>query len=182
MHRSLSASLSFLVAVGFVACGGGGGSPTAPPPPAPPSNVARFVVVAGGQSTTVNLDNTRNLVFCSRNAGWASLFLRFAEQAAANGETSPHVDLDLCNHAGGGAFAPKDPTSTSCASGKTFDLYWHAADGSIFVNQPTAADCGLQITQNGTQLSGTFQCRDLVERNGTRRVDILEGSFECAET
>lgn len=184
MRSSISVS-SGLVLVGVLtACsGGGGGSPTAPsPPPALLANAASFVVAIAGQSTTVRYDSSRNLALCSRNAGWASLFIRFAEQAAANGETSPHLDLDLCNHTGGGSFAPKEPTSTSCAGGKTFDLFWHAADGAIFVNQVATPGCSLQVTQDGNRLSGTFQCRSLVERNGNRTLDILDGSFECTES
>ena len=173
-------SLTFLAAL----CGCDGGSnPTAPPMPQAPG-IARgsFLVSGAGQNQTYSFSNGANTVFCSRNAGWASLWIRLAEQATANGENGPHIDIDLCNHSGGGSFSPKDPMSTSCGGAKTWDIWWHAADGSVFINTATASSCALRVDQNGSQLSGTFECRGLIEDGGSRTLDILDGSFDCTES
>lgn len=178
-RRLLTAVLVTLVS----GCGGGGGGgPTEPSTPPTALNAASFEIFSGGQTRRLGYDSSRNTVFCSRNAGWASLFIRLAEQTAANGENGPHVDLDLCNHTGGGTFTPQDPQLASCVGGKTFDIFWHPGDGSTFANQPVAGNCMLQFTQSGTRLTGTFACRGLAERGGTRTVDVLNGSFECTES
>lgn len=181
-HRRLLAAVLVTIASG---CGGdGGGGPTAPPPPPPNPALssASFELAGAGQNRSASYDSARNTVFCSRNAGWASLWIRLAEQTAANGENGPHVDLDVCNHTGGGTFSAQDPRMGSCAGGKTFDIFWHPGDGSSFANQLAANGCMLQLTQNGTRLTGTFQCRGLAEQGGARTVDVTNGSFECTET
>lgn len=166
-----------------VVSGCSGDGPTAPstPSPNPALNSASFEISGAGQDRRVGYDSSRNTVFCSRNAGWASLWIRLAEQASANGENGPHIDIDVCNHSGGGTFSSQDPRLASCGGGKTFDIFWHAGDGSSFANQPTGGGCVLQFMQNGTRLGGTFQCRGLAEQGGTRTVDVLNGSFECTE-
>lgn len=178
-HRRLVTTVFVTLVSG---CSGGDG-PTAPstPPPGPTLSSASFEISSAGQTRRLAYDSSRNTVFCSRSAGWASLWIRLAEQATANGENGPHIDLDLCNHSGGGTFTPQDPSLGSCAGGKTFDLFWHAEDGSTFANQPVAGNCMLQFTQNGIRLTGTFACRGLAERGGTRTVDVSNGVFECTE-
>ena len=164
-------------------CDGDSSNPTAPPmPQAPGVASSSFRVVGAGQDQAYSFNNGANTVFCSRNAGWASLWIRLAEQATGNGGNGPHIDIDLCNHAGGGDFSPKDPMSTSCGGAKTWDIFWHGADGSVFFNSATAPSCTLRINQNGTQLSGMFECRDLVEDGGSRTLDILDGTFDCMES
>ena len=168
----------------MVACDSGSGSgPTAPPMPQPTAFASgNFRVSGAGQNQSYSFTNGGNTVFCSRNAGWASLWIRLAEQASANGQNGPHIDIDLCNHAGGGNFAPKDPMSTSCGGAKTWDIWWHAPDGSVFINSATATNCTLRIDQNGTQLNGMFECRGMIEDGGSRTLDVLDGSFDCTET
>lgn len=177
-HRRLLTAVLVTIVSG---CGGDG--PTAPstPSPNPVSNVAGFEISGAGQNQRVGYNSSRNTVFCSRNAGWASLWIRLAEQTAANGENGPHIDIDVCNHSGGGTFVSQAPQLASCGGAKTFDFFWHPGDGSTFANQPVGSGCMLQFTQNGTRLSGTFQCHGLAEQTGTRTIDILDGSFECTE-
>ncbi len=181
------ALLNGFFAVGILAlvvhgCGGSGssGGPTAPqPPPLTALGSASFQVRGAGSTQSVNYDSLSNTVSCSRNAGWATLFVRFAQQSAGNGGSGPRIDLDLCNHAGGGVFGPMDPKAAVCAGGKTFDIWWHAADGSVFVNTAQAPGCVLMLTQEAQRITGTFECQDLAEEGGLRTVDILNGSFAC---
>lgn len=164
----------------LLACGGGGGGgPTEPTPP-PVLNTGAFEVTGSGQPVMASYDSGRNTVFCSRNAGWASLWIRLARDTTANGENGPHLDLDLCNHGGGGVFSSQDPRLASCGGAKTFDIFWHPGEGSTYAN--TGGGCTLEITSNGSRLRGTFACRGLVERDGRRTVDVANGSFECSES
>ncbi|MEM7353109.1 MAG: hypothetical protein AAF657_20110 [Acidobacteriota bacterium] len=181
-----SLSLARLLAVVFLAAVFGcddDSNPTAPGTPQAPSFAnGSFRVSGAGENRTYSFSNGPNTVFCTRDAGFASLFIRLAEQAGGGGN-GPHVDMDLCNHAGGGDFGPKDPRNPSCGSAKTWNIFWHAADGSVFVNTANAPNCNLRIDQNGAELSGMFECRDLVEDSGgSRTLDILEGSFNCTES
>lgn len=184
MSRPVPSTRWLVFCLWTAACGGGGGGggPTEPGPPSPTLNVASFEVTGSGQSVMAGYDSSRNTVFCSRNAGWASLWIRLGRDAAANGDNGPHLDLDLCNHAGGGAFGAHDPQLASCGGSKTFDLFWHPGDGAVFSNRAAAGGCTLQVTASGERLSGTFQCTGLEERNSSRRVDVLNGSFQCTET
>ncbi len=179
--------LAAALALGITGCGGGGGgggeSPTGPPMPAPAFGSARFDVVGAGQDDTVAYDDATNLVFCRTGtaAGWADLWIRFAEQKAADGENGPHLDLDVCAPGDGGSFAPKDPMEASCDGDPTFDVWWHGADGETFVNTAGAPSCTLQLSRSGTTISGFFDCRDMARVGGAGSVDVLGGSFECAE-
>lgn len=163
---------------------GGGGGPTEPPMPAPTFGSARFELSGAGYDEMVSYDAGMNLVFCRTGAaaGFADLWIRFAEQPAADGENGPHLDLDLCSAGDGGSFVPRDPMDTSCAGeGKTFDVWWHGPGGDTFVNQPGAAGCSVQLTRAGGSLSGVFECRGMEEIGGPGSLDLLGGSFECAE-
>ena len=175
-----------LAVLGLVAgCGGGGGgsSPTDPPMPTPAFGSARFELAGAGYDGTVSYDDGVNLVFCRTGAaaGWADVWIRFAESAAGDGEAGPHLDLDLCEVGDGGVFTPKDPMAARCDGGKTFDAWWHGGNGDTFVNRVSAASCSLDLDRSGGVMSGTFECRDLRELNGSRSLDLLGGSFECAE-
>ncbi len=177
--------LVFVSVLWLTACSGGGGSPTAPDMQMPPGTMpgsASFEIVGSGQDQVVSYGGGGNLVFCSRDAGWASLFIRFAEQNVGNGGAGPHLDIDLCAHAGGGTFSPKDPRDPSCGGAKTWDIWWHGADGSVFTNQASSPGCTLQISQSALRLSGSFQCRSLLEDGGSRTIDVVNGSFDCTET
>lgn len=152
------------------------------PTPMPSSGSASFAISGAGQDQMYSFVNGSNTVLCTRNAGWASLFIRFAEQSTGGGTSGARLDMDLCNHAGGGTFSAKDPNSTVCGSAQTWDVFWHAADGSVFANQAGAMGCTLQISEVGSQLNGSFDCRGLVEQGGSRTVDVTTGVFNCSES
>ncbi len=184
--RSKTAFISGLLAavVGLALAGCDGSNPVLPDPAPMPmgSGSAIFEVSGSGGSQMISYSSGLNTVVCSRNAGWASLFIRFAEQTQAGGNMGPHLDLDLCNHSGGGTFRAKDPAVAACGSAKTWNLFWHGADGTVYSNLATASNCELQIDEMGTQLMGSFSCQGLVENGGARTVDILNGTFDCTET
>lgn len=165
-------------------CGGSGGgsSPTEPgaPAPQPLMGSASFGVSGSGFDESISYRSGTNLVFCRREAGWADLWIRFAEQSAGDGEAGPYLDLDLCELGDGGVFAPKDPMEASCAGAKTFDIFWHGGDGSVFANRTSASACSLEVVRDGSNLSGTFQCLDMRGLSGGT-VDIFDGRFECTE-
>lgn len=160
--------------------GGGGGSPTSPPPPMPNPAFGSFQLSGAGHDGVVSYSSGANLVFCRRGAGWADLWIRFAEQAAGNGENGPHLDIDLCNPGDGGAFTPMDPQAASCGGGKTWDIWWHGG-GDTFFNAPNPQSCSLSLMRDGNLLTGAFSCRGLVELGGGRTLDVLDGSFRCSE-
>ena len=183
-RRWLAALVAALAAATSWACsgsGGGGSSPTAPPPPPTASpGSASFRVVGAGQDGDFSYTGGPNLVFCRRQGSFADLWIRFAEQAAGNGENGPHLDLDVCNPGDGGSFSAMDPQTAACGGGQTFDIWWHG-ESAIFVNTVTSPSCSLTVMRDGTRLSGTFGCRDMGEFGGNRSVDVLDGSFECTE-
>lgn len=184
MQRIVHTTLGLLgaaLALTLVACDGS--SPTEPMSgPMTPAGSASFEISSSAGSESFMVSSGLNTVFCSRNAGWASLFIRFGEQATANGANGAHIDIDLCNHAGGGTFTAKDPNVAACGQAKTWDIFWHGADGSVFANQASSAGCILDMTAMGSQLSGSFSCLGLVELTGNRTVDVLNGSFSCGES
>lgn len=173
--------LWLVVALLSSACGGdgGGGSPTSPPPPTPNPAGASFRLSGASGDQVISYTDGPNLVFCRRAAGWAHLWVRMAAQRSANGEGGPHIDIDLCNDAGGGAFRPMDPRLARCGGDKTWDIWWHDGAGAAFTNAADAPGCELRITANGSELQGSFSCRDLSEQAGARTVDVLEGFFSC---
>lgn len=181
------AALLAVLAATIHGCGGGGGgggsSPTGPPMPTPAFGSASFEVVGAGQDEAVRYDDAMNLVFCrtGAGAGWADLWIRFAEQKAADGENGPHLDIDVCSPDAGGSFSPQDPMEASCDGDPTFDIWWHGAGGETFVNRAGAPSCTLQLSRSGTTLSGFFDCRGMERVGGASAVDVLGGSFECAE-
>jgi len=143
------------------------------------ANVGSFRVDGAGQGGAFNLDSDANTVFCDTNAGWASLWIRLSEDGSGNGGAGAHIDIDVCNHSGGGAFSPKDPSRLSCSMAKEFDLWWHGTDGAVFNNTADAA-CTLDITEADGRLLGMFECLDVTEDGGSRAVDVVNGSFDCA--
>lgn len=177
--RRLAVALAAWV---IAACGGGGGGggPTSPPPPTSGSGSATFRLAGAGLDQTISYGGG-NLVFCRRNAGWADLWIRLAEQAAGDGEAGPHLDIDVCNHASGGTFAPMDPQAARCGAGQTFDIWWHGAS-DVFVNGLASRSCSLTLMRSGTRLSGTFACQGMAHFAGANRtLDVLDGSFQCEE-
>lgn len=157
---------------------GGSDSPTTPTPTPNPA-LAGFRISGAEGDQMISYTEGPNRVFCSRAAGWADLWVRMAEQRAADGENGPHIDLDLCNDSGGGAFSPMDPRAARCGAGKSWDIWWHDGSGGVYANTPQASDCALALSVNGNQLEGTFHCRGLIEDGGARTVDVLDGFFRC---
>jgi hypothetical protein len=141
---------------------------------------ASFQLAGAGYDEVVSYSSGSNLVLCTQDAGFADLFIRFAEQVAGNGENGPHLDIDLCNLGDGGTFAARDPQVPSCGDGQTWGVFWHDA-GATFLNQADAPSCSFVLTRSGSTLSGTFSCPDLVELGGNRTLDVLAGSFQCTQ-
>ena len=155
-------------------------NPTGPPMPTVTPASASFRISGAGYDDAFAFDRGSNLVFCRQNAGWADLWIRFAEEAAGNGEASPHIDIDVCNYADGGTFAPQDPNRASCDGSSTFDIWWHDGD-LVFVNEARSSPCSLSLSFDAAtnELMGSFSCSGLRERGGSRSLDILDGSFMC---
>lgn len=135
--------------------------------------------VSGGESDeSLYWIDGANLVFCSTDAGFADLWIRLAADRSANGENAPHVDIDVCNFAGGGRHSPHDPQNPSCGSSKTFDIFWHDAEGRSFANSSNARDCQLDLVESGSTLEGAFVCRQLGGASGGP-IDLFGGAFRC---
>lgn len=170
--------LCAFLALGWLACGGGGdgggggGDPTSPPPP---TAMGSFRLSGAGYDQTHNWNRgAGNLVFCRRNG--PLLWVRLAADQAADGDNSPHIDIDACNYTSGGTFLPMNPGG--CPGGPTFDIFWH--DGpAIFVNTAASSPCQLTLTVQGSMYQGQFSCSQLPERGGNRNLAVLDGSFLC---
>lgn len=186
-HRSLLrrwavAALTLLTV--STGCGGGGGggmtSPTAPPIPTAGTGSAVFRIIGPDGTETSYSFGSNNLVRCSTNAGFASLFIRLSRDRIGDGANAPHIDMDVCNHQLVGAFDPKSPQDATCGTEPTFDIFWHEEDGTVYSNEITSP-CLLELTGVGADnsLMGMFSCSGLTEFGGTRSVDVLDGVFEC---
>lgn len=127
-----------------------------------------------------------NLVYCYYYAGEAKgdyLWIRFAESPEQNGDTSPHIDIDVCRFANdgfGGTFDPQDPTNfgSQCPADPGFGIWWHAGD-IAYNNDPKAENCLLEASVEGEVVTGTFHCSPLPELDGTKTLAVSEGSFSC---
>ncbi len=174
--------LLFLVAVTvFVTACGGGSSPTSPTPPVTISESAAFRLLGAGYDETVSYGGA-NLILCTRNAGFADLFVRFAEQRNGNGDSGPRIDLDVCGYEQGGSFVAMDPRAASCGGPRTFDIFWHDDGNVVYSNNLQSSPCQLDLTlsPDGRTLNGQFACAGLVDFNGSAQtLDVLDGSFQC---
>jgi len=127
-----------------------------------------------------------NLVYCYYYAGDAKgdyMWIRFAESPDENGDTSPHIDIDVCRFSKdgfGGTFNAMDPTNfgTKCPDDPGFGIWWHAGEAA-YNNDPVATDCELTASVDGEVVSGTFNCAPLPEVEGTKTLAVSQGSFSC---
>lgn len=176
------AALAVLALIALAGCDDSGETPTSPPMPTPPPTTTAsgtFKVVGAGYDETISVMDGANRVFCRQDAGFADLWIRLSESSFGDGGGGRHIDIDLCNYAQGGSFAPHDPLAATCGAGTTWDIWWH--DGDVTFINTLMGSCGLdlQLQQGGSVLSGTFACTGMTEMGGNRTLDILDGSFEC---
>ncbi len=127
-----------------------------------------------------------NLVYCYYYSGAAKgdyLWIRFAESPDANGDSSPHIDMDVCRFSTdgfGGSFSAMDPTKfgSQCPADPGWGIWWH--EGSVaYNNEPTAPDCELVAEVEGQVVTGTFSCTPVTEVDGEKSLTVSAGSFSC---
>ncbi len=175
-------------------CGGsGGGSTTAATPATTPTTLAavadegrgRFTLAGAGYDNAARefTNAAGNLVFCRReSAGSATLWVRLATGRAANGDQTPHVDIDLCNFAGTSTYSVLHDTDgpRTCANGPTAGVWWH--DGAReFATTPQAGPCTIAVTRGTNTIDATFECQGLRARDGSgATLDLRNGSFHCS--
>lgn len=174
LHRARRSPFSFPGILLLLAAWGCAGVDAADPE----GDYAHFRVSEGGVERILTFGGEDHLVMCTRDAGWADLWVRFAGDTARMGGDVPHLDMDLCRLGDGGEFTPHDREALNCDAGKRWIAWWHE-DGATFVNPPDASPCTLSLALDGDQLTGTFACRGLAELEGDRRVDLEEGAFRC---
>ncbi len=137
---------------------------------------ARFRVVGSGHDQAVAYTGGPNSIRCQRDAGWADLWIRFAERPDRVGDAGPHLDIDLCSLGSGGTFTPMDPKAAKCPGGQTWAVWWHAG-GATFVSGADSQACSLTIVRKDTVLTGTFGCRGLADPGGSgSTLDVVDGS------
>jgi hypothetical protein len=166
-------------------CGGGGGGtgPAAPPPPVDPSRASFTLQGAGYNNAVSNLSNAGgNLIFCRQEPpGPNTIWIRMAQSSAANGENSPHIDIDLCNFAGTANYTVPHDTAgdRTCSQGATFAVWWH--DGAReFASRPDTSPCSVSVTRGTGTIEGTFECLGVPPHTGTGdHLDVRAGSFRC---
>jgi hypothetical protein len=180
--RHLAAGSIVLMAT--VACGGSGGGPASPASAPPDESRGSFTLQGAGYDNVAhNLSAAGgNLIFCRREPPLPNtIWIRLATSPAANGEASPHVDIDLCNFAGTSTYTALHDTSgdRTCNQGPTAAVWWHDG-GREFATVPASGPCTVNVTRGTTTIEGTFDCRGLQPRNGTgEALDVRSGSFRC---
>ena len=145
---------------------------------APEENIhtASFRLTGNGYNDTFNYNSTDNLIFC-RLTG-SDMWIRLAQDKAANGENAPHIDIDICNYAGAGTYMPVDPQNRPCPAGLLWDIFWHDGD-KVYSNQADSSPCELTLTLDGDTLTGVFNCNDVILFEGDEIIEITQGSFTC---
>lgn len=138
---------------------------------------ARFVLVDSAGRRPMEYADA-NLVFC-RTTSASMVWIRFADSPANEGNDRPHLDIDVCHLGAGGVFAPMEARARPCPGGQTWAAWWHDDSGSVYANRASSPACALHLEVDGAELHGTFSCQGLVTEDGTRSVDVLEGSFVC---
>jgi hypothetical protein len=179
--RKIAAGIAMAL---MVACGSSGTSSPTPAPSVVDSRGTFTLSGAGYDGVTNTFSNAGgNLVFCRHETpGADTIWIRLAASPAANGDTSPHVDIDLCHFTGTGTFSKPHDTSgeRTCSQGATLGVWWH--DGAReFASVPASAPCTASVTQGTGSLDGTFECHG-VQPHGAPgdAVDVTAGSFRCA--
>ncbi|MCB9754120.1 MAG: hypothetical protein H6713_29610 [Myxococcales bacterium] len=127
-----------------------------------------------------------NLVYCYFYEGAAKgdyLWIRFAESPEQNGDSSPHIDMDVCRFSAGGfggSFSAMDPTKfgSQCPDDPGWGIWWHAGDVA-YNNDPAAQPCQLEASVEGQVVTGTFSCTPVTEVDGDKSLTISGGSFSC---
>ena len=181
LRMKREALMMSVVLWGTLSACGGGSSPTSPPLPMPIVESATFRLLGAGYDETVSYGGA-NLILCTRNAGFADLFVRFAEQRAGNGDNGPRIDIDICGYDQGGSFVAMDPRAASCSGSRTFAMFWHDEGNVDYSNNVQSSPCQLDLTlsTDGRTLNGQFVCAGLVDFDGSAQtLDVLDGSFQC---
>lgn len=168
----------------MLGCGGGGGTPSGPSAPADQSR-GSFTLFGAGYNNVANQFTAANgnLIFCRQEPpGPNTIWIRLAQSAAANGENSPHIDIDLCNFSGTSTYTTLHDTAgeRTCSQGASFGIWWH--DGAReFASRPGGSSpCSVSVTRGTGIIEGTFECLGVPPRSGTgEHLDIRSGSFRC---
>ncbi len=179
--RNAAAVLSMLVSF---ACGGGGSGPSGPSQPTDQSRGSFTLNGAGYGNAVSNLSAAGgNHIFCRQETpGPNTIWVRLAQSGVANGDNSPHIDIDLCNFAGTSTYTTLHDTlgERTCSQGASFGLWWH--DGAReFASQPgISTGCTVSVTRGAGTIDGTFECKNVPSHTGTNeRLDVSAGSFRC---
>ena len=140
-------------------------------------STASFKLEGEGYDDQFSYTGEDNLIFC-RNVGGGQLWIRLARDKDANGDNSPHIDIDICNYEGTGTYQPMDPTVRPCGSGPLWNIYWHDGD-RVYLNEATASPCTLELMEEGNIITGVFHCDGLVQfSDGEGALNIRNGSFK----
>jgi hypothetical protein len=177
-------TVAMLVAALSFGCGGGSSTPSGPSQPTDQSR-ASFTLNGAGYNGAVSTLSAAggNLIFCRQeDPGPNTIWIRLAQSGAANGDNSPHIDIDLCNFAGTSTYTVLHDTQgdRTCSQGASFGIWWH--DGAReFASQPgVSSPCTVSVTRGTGTIEGTFECHGIPSHTGTaERLDVSAGSFRC---
>jgi len=118
-----------------------------------------------------------NLVQCQFFPNYGNyLWVRLAVQTASDGNYDTHVDIDICNYGGTGTHAEHNPMGQQC-NGPTFGFWWHPTPNLSWVNAQTG--CTLELTDNGSDLTGTISSCPLTQQPGTAPGEVTDLTFRC---
>ena len=139
-----------------------------------------FTIRKDGQSDTIHYDEANNLLFAelySSNQMW----IRLAQNKASNGESGPHIDIDICNFSGTGVYRIMDPQQRPCDddAGPIWDIWWHT-EGEIYANTLDSTPSELRLEVRENRLYGRFYAQKVKKFKGTSEIGIVDGVFESA--
>lgn len=137
---------------------------------------ATFALSGDGYNESIEYNNQDNLIFC-RLTG-TEMWIRLARDKSANGNNSPHIDIDICNYVGAGTYTPVDPQNRPCPEGQLWNVFWHDGD-RIYSNTETSSPCKLTLTLNDGIIQGVFNCSEVVRFEGAETIQISQGTFSC---
>lgn len=171
-------------ATGILGCGGGGGGPAQPSTPTSDARGTFTLSGAGYNVTNSYAAASGGHVFCRREDPLPNtIWIRLASSPTADGESGPHVDIDLCNFAGSATYSAVHDVHAprSCSQGQTLGLWWHDGPSRVYVSRPDSAPCTVTVSQGTGTIDGNFECREMAPFEGTgERVNVTAGSFHCA--
>ncbi|MBN4050235.1 hypothetical protein JYT28_00605 [Desulfobulbus sp. AH-315-M07] len=139
-----------------------------------------FQIIKEGVTQTFDYRlDAGELIYCKHYTELGNLLkVRLAEDFASEGDSGPHLDIQVCAYDGSGTVPVRDPYGGGCTAVAGWDVWWHEIQFSSWVNTVNATPCTLELSlANSGVLSGSFECVPLTKGNDV--LELRNGSFSC---